>query len=114
MGRTSDKRELNGGSSWLFSDWLASRREINNGEPVDVGEATSGVPVGGSLVDCKGEVGVLSGDAVFEGILGERKVTTELVSRYKPEGVRGRESSFGSEKNERQSSQGGTIEYSAA
>ena len=69
----------------------------------------------GLLVVCKGEAGVSSGDAGLEGILegediGERKMTTELVGRFKPEGVSGWKSSSGSEKTERQSSEGGKAE----
>ena len=72
----------------------------------------------GLLVDRKDEVGVSSGEAGLECILGgkdtgERKLTTELVGRSKPEGVRGWKSSSGSERTERQSSQGGKIESNA-
>ena len=64
------------------------------------------------LVGCKGEAGVSSGEAGLEGIfvggeIGDKKVTTEVVGRSKPEGVGVWKSSFGSEKTERQSSQGG-------
>ena len=66
-------------------------------------------------MDCKGEPGVLSGDAGLESIseggeIGERKVTTELVGGSRPGGVRGRKSSSGSKRTERQSSQGGNDE----
>ena len=37
-------------------------------------------------------------------------MTTELVGRSTPEGVRGRKTSSGSEMTERQSSQGGKME----
>ena len=57
----------------------------------------------------------MSGDAGLEGIIedeviGDKKVTTEIVGRSKPEGVRGCKSSSGSERTERQLSQGGKIE----
>ena len=47
----------------------------------------------GLLVGCKGEAGVSLGEAGLEGIfaggeIGDRKVTTEVVGRSKPEGVR--------------------------
>ena len=71
----------------------------------------SGFIVGVGLVDGKGGAGVSSVEAGLEGIfegeeIGDRKVTTELVGRSRPEGVRGRKSSSGSEKTERQSSEG--------
>ena len=83
------------------------------------------------LVDRKGEVGGSSGEAGLEGEarlegeaglesffegeeIGERKVTTKLLGRSKPEGVRGWKSPSGSEGSERQSSQGGKIEFNAA
>ena len=64
---------------------------------------------------CKDEAGVSSGEAGLEGIfegeeIGDRKVTTELVGRSKPGGVRSRKSSSGSKRTERQSSQGGNVE----
>ena len=67
------------------------------------------------LVGCKGEAGVWSGEAGLEGIfaggeLGDRKVTTEVVGKSKPEGVGGWKSSSGSERTERQSSQEGKTE----
>ena len=70
-------------------------------------------------MDCKGEPVVSSGDAGLEGIfeveeIGERTVTKELEGRSKPEGVRGWKCSSGSERTERQSSQGGKIECNAA
>ena len=73
----------------------------------------------GLLVDCKGEAGVFLGEAVLEAILegegiGERKLTTGLVGMSKQEGVKCRKSSSGSERSERQSSQGGKIECTAA
>ena len=68
----------------------------------------------GLLVVCKGEAGVLSGEAGLEGIfegeeIGDKKVKTELVGRFRPEGVRIWKS-FGSERTERQTSQRGKIE----
>ena len=73
----------------------------------------------GLLVVCKSEAGVSSGDAGLDGIfegeeIGDKKVRTELVERSKPEGVRGWKSSSGSERTERQSSQGGKTEYNWA
>ena len=73
------------------------------------------VIIRGGFVDCKGETGVSSGDAGLEGIfeggeIGDRKVTTELVGGSRPGGVRGRKSSSGSKRTERQSSQGGNVE----
>ena len=59
----------------------------------------------GLLVDCNGEAGVSSGEAGIEGIsegeeIGDSKVT-KLVGKSKPEGVKGRMSSSGSERTER-------------
>ena len=73
----------------------------------------------GLLLDRIGERGVSLGEAGLEGIfegeeIGDRKVTTELVGRSKPEGVRGCKSSSGPERTERQSSHGGNIECNAA
>ena len=112
-------RELNGGSSWAFSDWLVSRREVENCKPVDKEWATSGIIVVGWLLDCKFEAGVSSGDAglddIFEGEeIGARKVTTELMEKSNSEDVKGWKSSSGSEKTERQSSEGGKIECGVA
>ena len=75
--------------------------------------------VAGVLVVCKDEAGVFSGEAGLGGIfkggeIGDRKVTTKLVRRSKPEGVRGWKTSSGSERTERQSSQGGKVECRAA
>ena len=75
----------------------------------------SGTVVVGLLVVCMGEAGVSSGDAGLEGIfegeeLGDKTLTTELVGRSRPEGVEGWKSSSGSERTERQSSQGGKTE----
>ena len=75
----------------------------------------SGTVVVELLGVCKGEAGVSSGEAGLEGIfaggeIGDRKVTTEVVGRSKPEGVGGWKSSSGSDKTERQSSQGGKTE----
>ena len=69
----------------------------------------------GLLVVCKGEAGISSSDAGVEGVfegeeIGEKKVTTELVGRSKPEGVMGWKSSSGSERTEKQSSEGGKTE----
>ena len=48
--------------------------EIENFNPVEEEEATSGTVVVGLLVVCKGEAGVSSGDAGLEGILeGEER-----------------------------------------
>ena len=71
--------------------------------------------VGGWLVESKVREGGASGEAGLEGIceqeaIGDKNVTSELVGRSKPEGVRGRKSSSGSEMTERQSPQGGKIE----
>ena len=71
----------------------------------------SGTVVVELLRVCKGEAGVSSGEAGLEGIfaggeIGDRKVTTEVVGRSKPEGVGGWKFSSGSDKTERQSSQG--------
>ena len=71
----------------------------------------SGTVVVELLVVCKSEAGISSGEAGLEGIfaegeIGDRKVTTEVVGRSKPEGVGGWKSSSGSERTERQSSQG--------
>ena len=90
---------------------MFSRSEIENCDPVEGGEATSGTVVVGLIVGCKGEAGVSSGEAGLEGIfaggaIGNRKVTTEVVGTSKPEGVGGWKSSSGSERTERQSSQG--------
>ena len=76
---------------------------------------TSGTVVVGLLLGCKCEAGVSSGEAGLEGIFaggetGDKKVTTEVVGRSKPEGVEGWKSSSGSERTERQSSQGGKTE----
>ena len=73
----------------------------------------------GLLRDCKGETGVSSGEtgleATFEGEgIGARKVTTALVGRSKPEDVKCWKSSSGSERTERQSSEEGKVECSAA
>ena len=89
--------------------------EIENFNTVEGEEAGLGITFVGLLVDRRGEAGVSSGEAGLDGILegdeiGDRKVTTELVERSKPEGVRGRKSSSGSERTEKQSSQGGEIE----
>jgi len=88
---------------------------MENCNPVGEEEATSGAVVVGLLVVCKVEEGVSSGDAGLEGIfeggeIGDKKVTTELVGQSKPEGVGGWKSSSGSERTERQSSQGGNVE----
>ena len=71
----------------------------------------------GLLVDCRGEAGVSPEKAGLDGIfeqkeIGDKKLTTELVGRFKPESVR-RWKSSGSERSERQSSQG-KIECNAA
>ena len=71
------------------------------------------------LVDWKCEAGVLSGKAALQGVfegeeIGEGKPSTGLVGSYKPEGVECRKSSFGSERTERQPSQGGKVDCSAA
>ena len=72
-----------------------------------------------SLEESKGEAGVSSGEAGLEGIfegeeITDRKVTTGLVGRSKPEGVNCWTSSSGSERTERQSLKGGMIECTAA
>ena len=93
--------------------------EIDNCNKVEVKKATSGTVVVGLLVVCKGGTGILSGEAGLEGDfkgeeIGNRKVTTELVERSKPEGATGWKSFSGSEGTERQSSQGEKIECNAA
>ena len=103
------------GSFSVLLEWSVLGSEIENCNPVEEEEATSGTVVVGLLVGCKGETGVSSGDAGLEGIfvgeeIGDKKVTTESVGRSKPECVRGWKSSSGSEKTERQSSQGGKTE----
>ena len=109
MGSKSDTRELNGGSSWVFSVWLASGQAIHNCELIDAERVSCWVIFGGWLLDGKGGAGVSSIDAELGGILGERKVTGEIVRSSKPEGVRGWKSPSGSEKTEKQSSQGGKM-----
>ena len=69
--------------------------EIENCNPVEGERARFGIKLVGLLVDRRGEAGVSSSEAGLEGILqgdeiGDRKVTTELKRRSKPEGVRGR------------------------
>ena len=86
---------------------MFSGTEIENCNPVDGEEPTSGITVLGLLVVYKDEASVLSGEAglevIFEGEeIGDRKVTTELVGRSKPESVRGWKSSAGWERTERQ------------
>ena len=98
----------------MFPDRLVSGREIENCEPVGAEGVTSWVIVGGWQVDGEVGAGVSSGDAGLEGILGERKATTESVGRSKPEGLSVWKSSSGSERTERQSSQGGKIRFNAA
>ena len=88
---------------------------MENCNPVEEEEATSGAVVVGLLVICKGEAGVSSGEAGLEGMfeggeMGDKKVTKELVGQSRPEGVGGWKSSSGSERTERQSSQGGNVE----
>ena len=83
-GRTSDRKELNVGSSSVCLDWSFSGSEIENCNPVEGGEAGFGSTFMGLLVDRRGEAGVLSGQAGLEGIfnvgeIGDKKVTTELV-----------------------------------
>ena len=94
---------------------MFSRSDIENCNPNEGGEATSETVVVGLLVGCKVEAGVSSGEAGLEGIFAggeieDRKVTTELVGRSKPEGVGGWKSSFGTERTKRQSLQGGKTE----
>ena len=68
------------------------------------------------LVGCKSEAGGSSGEAGLEGILEGEEMgeTTGLVGISKSEGLKGWKSSSGSERTERQSSQGGKIEFTAA
>ena len=99
---TSDRNELNGGSSSVVLDWSASGREIANCNPGDRGGVAPGIMFMGLLVDCKGEVGVWSGEAELESILQgdeikERKTTTGLEVKCEPEGVKYWKSSSGSE-----------------
>ena len=118
-GWTSDKSELNGGSSSVVLDWSFSGSEIGNYNPVEGEEAASGIKFVGLLVDRRVEVGVSTGEAGLEGFfegeeIGNGKVTTELVGSSKPEGVRGWKSSSGLERTVGQSSKGGKIECNAA
>ena len=78
--------------------------EFENCGPVEGDETTSSAVVVGLVVVCKGEAGVSSGEAGFEGISGDGNVITELVEKSKPEGARGWRSSSGSQRTERQSS----------
>ena len=78
-----------------------------------------GITFVGLLGDCRGEAGVSSGEAGLKGIfegeeIRDKKVTTELMGRSKPEDVRSWKSSSGSETTERQSSQGGKVQCNAA
>ena len=71
------------------------------------------------LVDREGEIGVSSGEAGLEDIfeeeeIGDMEVTTQLAGTSKPEAVEDWKSSSGSERTEKQSSQGGKIECNAA
>ena len=89
-----------------------------NCNPVEGEEAGFWITIVGFLVDRRGEAGVLSGEAGLEGIfegekIGDKKVTTEFLGRFKPEGVRGWKSSSASQRTEKQSSQG-KIECNAA
>ena len=82
--------------------------QIGNCNPVEAEEVGFWVTLVGLLVDRRSDAGVSSGEAGLEGNfegeeIGGRKVTTELVGRSKPEGVRGWKSPSGSEKTERQS-----------
>ena len=70
-------------------------------------------------VDRNGGAAISSGEAGLDGIfkgeeISDREVTTRIVGRSRPESVRGWKSSSGSEKTEKQSSQGGKIECIAA
>ena len=89
--------------------------EFENCNPIEREEAGFGITFVGLLVDRSGEAGEAGLEGIFEGEeIRDREVTTELVGRSKPEGVRGWKSSYGSEKTERQSSQAGKIECNAA
>ena len=73
----------------------------------------------GLLVDDEGDSGVSSGKAGLEGSLEEEiregKVTTGLVGKLKPQGLRvWNSSSSGSKRAERQSSQGEKVECGVA
>ena len=92
--------------------------ETENCNPVAGEEATSGVVVVGLLVYCKGEAGVSAGESALEGIfeggeIGQRKVAIGLERRSEPESVKDWKPS-GSKRTERQSSQGGMDECTAA
>ena len=83
--------------------------EIANCNPVEIEGVGFGITFVGLLVNCRGEAGVSSSEAGLEGIfegeeIGDRKVTTVLVGRSKPEDVRAWKTSSGSERTERQSS----------
>ena len=115
----SDRSELIGGSFCVVLDWTVLGCELENSNPVEGEEATSGTVVLGLLVVCKGEAGVSLGEAGLEGIfegeeIGDRKMTTEVVGWTKPEGVEGWKSSSGLERTEIQSSQGRRIDCIAA
>ena len=102
----------------MVSDWSFSGSEIENCNAVDRGGVAHGNIVVGLRVDCEGEVGVSTGEAGVDGTFegeqtGERNLTTGLLWKSKPEDVKGWKSSSGSEKTERQSSQGGKFECSA-
>ena len=119
MRRTTDRKELDGGSSCVVSEWSFFGSDFDNSTPTDREGATSVIIAVGLLVDCKVEAAFSSGEAGLEGILereeiGERKVTTGSVGMSKPEGVNGWKSSSGSEKTERQSPQAWKIGCNAA
>ena len=84
-------------------------RQPNLGTVIQLREKKRpGITFVGLLVDRRGDTGVSSGEIRLEGIfegkeIRDRKVTTDLVWRSKPEGVRGWKSSSGSEKTEKQS-----------
>ena len=66
--RTSNRQELNGGSSSVVLDWLSSGSKIENWSPVEGEEAAFRIVILGLLVDCKGGASVSSGEAGLEGI----------------------------------------------
>ena len=98
---------------------MFSGSQIENCSPVDRKGVTPGNIIVGLLVDCKSEASVSTGEAGLDGNfqgeeIGEGMLTTALVRRSKQEGVKGRKSSSGSQRTERQPSEGGKVECSAA
>ena len=117
-GWTSDTSELNGGSSSVVLDWSFSGSESENCNQVDRGGVAPVNIVMGMPVDCKGEAGVSSRKARLESAfdgeeIGLRIMTSRLSGNFKPDDIKGSQSSSGLERTERQSWQGGKVECSA-